>query len=162
MSKSSASIVKQRPLRERYRVAAEEARIMDGARTIDDRADPFHGAVALGEGHNSLWQFGIHRAVGGYHDRPNPGDILCAALASCLDSTIPMVADRLRIHLEALEVAVGAEADVRGTLLVDRTVPVGFQGIDWHVRLRAARDADPTKLQVLFAAAEHSCVVQRT
>jgi uncharacterized OsmC-like protein len=164
MSKSSGSIVKQRqdPLREHYRSAAEEARIADHARTIDDRADPFHGAVVLGEGLGSQWPFGIHRAVGGYHDGPNPGDMLCAALASCLDSTIRMVADRLEVPIKSLEVDVSAEVDVRGTLLVDRTVPVGFQDIDCRVRLQPAPDSDPTKLRLLYAAAEHSCVVLQT
>jgi uncharacterized OsmC-like protein len=73
-----------------------------------------------------------------------------------------MVADRLEIRIESLEVAVSAEVDVRGTLLVDRSIPVGFQVIDCRVRLQPARDADPSKLQVLFAAAEHSCVVLQT
>lgn len=76
-----------------------------------------------------MWSFGIHRAVGGYHDAPNPGDILCAALASCLDSTIRIIADRLGITLTSLEVDVTAEVDVRGTLVVNRDIPVGFQAM---------------------------------
>jgi uncharacterized OsmC-like protein len=164
MSRSKVSIVmhRQDPLRERYRSVPEEAHIRDGARTIDAPSDPFHGAVALGEGLGAPWRFGIHRAVGGYHDLPNPGDMLCAALAGCLDSTIRMIADRLEIRIELLEVAVSASVDVRGTLLVDRTVPVGFQEIDCRVQLKSAGDADPAKLEVLLEAAEHSCVVLRT
>lgn len=165
MDKTSVSIVKQRqdPLRGRYRSAANEARITDGARTLNGGAeDPFHGTVVAGEGHGSPWRFGVHRAVGGDHDLPNPGDMLCAALASCLDSTIRMVADRLDIRIESLEVAVTAEVDVRGTLLVDRSVPVGFQGMQCRVRLQPSADADPAKLQMLLAAAEHSCVVLQT
>jgi uncharacterized OsmC-like protein len=165
MAKTSVSIVKQRqdPLRERYRSTVNEARITDRARTLNDGAsDPFHGTVVAGEGHGSPWRFGIHRAVGGDHDLPNPGDMLCAALASCLGSTIRMIADRLDIRIETLEVAVTAEVDVRGTLLVNRSVPVGFQGMQCRVRLHPAAGADPAKLQVLLAAAEHSCVVLGT
>jgi uncharacterized OsmC-like protein len=165
MAKTSVSIVKQRqdPLRERYRSAVNEARITDGARTLNDGAgDPFHGTVVAGEGHRSQWRFGIHRAVGGDHDLPNPGDMLCAALAACLDATIRMVADRLDIRIESLEVAVTAEVDVRGTLLVDRNVAVGFQSMQCRVRLQPAAGADAAKLQVLLAAAEHSCVVLET
>jgi organic hydroperoxide reductase OsmC/OhrA len=104
MARTSVSIVKQRqdPLRERYRSAVNEARITDGARTLNDGAgDPFHGIVVAGEGNGSQWRFGIHRAVGGDHDLPNPGDMLCAALAGCLDSTIRMIADRLDIRIES-------------------------------------------------------------
>jgi uncharacterized OsmC-like protein len=165
MAKTSVSIVKQRqdPLRERYRSAVNEARITDGARTLNDGAgDPFHGTVVAGEGHGSPWRFGIHRAVGGDHDLPNPGDMLCAALASCLDSTIRMIADRLDIRIESLEVAVTAEVDVRGTLLVDRNVAVGFQSMQCRVQFQPAAGADPAKLRVLLAAAEHSCVVLQT
>ena len=93
---STSSIVKQRqdPLRARYRSVAADAQITDSARTVADvAADPFHGTVVPGDGHGNRWRFGIHRAVGGYHDLPNPGDVLCAALASCLDFTIRIIAD---------------------------------------------------------------------
>ncbi len=158
------SIVKQRqdPLRERYRSAADEARIIDRARTVDVRTDPFHGTVAPGDRHSIRWRFGIHKAAGGYHDQPNPGDMLCAALASCLDSTIRMVADRLHIGIRSLEVEVTAEVDNRGALVGDHTVPVGFQGMECRGRLQAADATEPAKLQMLLAAAEHSCVVLQT
>ena len=123
--------------------------------------DPFHCTVAPGQGHGELWQAGIHRAVGGYHDRPNPGDILCAALASCFHSTLRIIADRLEIPIAGLEVSVQAEVDVRGTLLVDRN-PVGFQKTNCEVRLEPAANVPPEKVKMLFAVAEYSCVVLQT
>ena len=112
-----SSIVKRRqePLRARYQTAAHDARILDSARSLDSCAkDPFHGVVMIGGEQSGPWKFGIHRAVGGYHDLPNPGDLLCAALASCLDATVRMIADRLDIRLDHLEVSVEASADARG------------------------------------------------
>ena len=165
MAHTPTSIVKQRqdPLRARFRSGAADARITDCARTVADAADdPFHGTVVPGEGHGAQWRFGIHRAVGGYHDLPNPGDMLCAALASCLDATLRMVADRLEIQIRSLEVVVDAELDVRGTLVVDRGVPVGFQRMQCRVHMQPADDADPAKVQMLLAASEHSCVVLQT
>ncbi len=165
MNTQITSIAKQRqdPLRERYRLAPKEAWIVDGAGTVADSAeDPFHCTVAPGQGHEALWQIGIHRAVGGYHDRPNPGDILCAALASCLHSTLRIIADRLEILIARLEVSTRAEVDVRGTLLVDRNVPVGFQKMQCEVRLEPAANVPPEKVRMLLAAAEHSCVVLQT
>jgi uncharacterized OsmC-like protein len=165
MGKTATSIVKQRqdPLRERYRGVPGEALVTDCARTIDDRGDdPFHGSVMLGERLSDQWGFGIHGAVGGDHDLPTPGDMLCAALASCLDATIRMVADRLDIGIEALEVAVSAEVDVRGALLVDPGVPVGFQHMSCRLSLRPGDDADPAKLRMLLAATDYTSVVLQT
>jgi len=162
MNTSTTGIAKQRqnPLRELYRTTPREAWIVDGAATIANGAeDPFHCAVAPGTGHDALWQVGIHRAVGGYHDYPNPGDILCAALASCLHSTLRIIADRLEIPIVSLEVNTRAEVDVRGTLLVDRNVPVGFQSMQCVVCLQPAANTPPEKVRMLLAAAEHSCVV---
>jgi uncharacterized OsmC-like protein len=159
------SIAKQRqdPLRERYRTAADEARIVDSAKTVMNGSEgPFHATVVAGEEHGASWRVGIHRAVGGYHDLPNPGDILCAALASCFHSTLRLIADRLEIPIASLEVNTCAEVDVRGTLLVDRNVPVGFQQIKCRVRLKPAANVPPEKVKMLQAAAEHSCVVLQT
>jgi len=163
MTSNMKGIVKQRqdPLRERYRTAPDEARIIDGAETVmHESEDPFHSTV-MAE-HGTPWRVGIHRVIGGYHDLPNPGDILCAALASCLHSTLRIIADRLEIPVVGLEVSTRAELDARGTLLVDRNVAVGFQQIRCQVRLKLAADVPPEKVKMLQAAAEHSCVVLQT
>lgn len=151
---------RQDPLRKRYREAPEEARITDHAVASSAGADPFHGRVAAGEG--APMAFGIHRAVGGDHDLPNPGDLLCAALAACLDSTLRMIAARMAVKLESLEVAATAFADVRGCLMVDSTVLPGFQRIDVDVRLRARQGSDPAQVEALTTTAELCCVVLQT
>ena len=155
---------RQDPLRERYKHTAQEAWITDrGMTTRGVETDPFHGYVVPGsQDYGIVWPFGIHAAVGGYHDGPNPGDLLCAALAACLDSTIRIIAGRLQLTLTSLEVAVTAEVDVRGTLVVDRLVPVGFQKMRCRVNLEAARGTDPKLVEKLCAAAEHSCVNLQT
>src|SRR5689334_9970228 len=133
MSVDQTNVVRERqhPLRQRYLDAPEDARITDHARSERGvTTDPFHGYVVPGsKDYGITWPFGIHYAVGGYHDGPNPGDLLCTALAACLDSTIRIVAGRLGVELLALEVDVTANVDVRGTLVIDRAVPVGFQGM---------------------------------
>ena len=165
MGTMSDGIVRQRqgPLRERYRRVPGEARISDGARTVNAcDGDPFHGVVVPANGGDAPLRFGIHRAVGGFHDYPNPGDILSAALAACLDSTLRMVADHLGIRLDSLEVEVAAECDVRGCLQVDAAVPVGFQRMRCRVRLQPANEIDENKARMLVAVAENCCVVLQT
>lgn len=64
----------------------------------------------------------------------------------------------MHIELLELEVQVEARVDVRGTVLVDRAVPVGFQKIDIVVRIDAADAVEPRKTDILLKAAEQSCV----
>jgi len=155
---------RQEPLRARYKEDARDARITDRARTTAGVAtDPFHGSVVAGsKDYGIVWPFSIHSAVGGDHDGPNPGDLLCAALATCLDSTIRIIAARLRVTLVSLEVDVTGEVDVRGTLAVDRQVPVGFQKMRCRVAIQPALGTDPRTVERLLAAAEHSCVNLQT
>lgn len=165
MKTASSKLVQQRqiPLRDLYRRVPAEAWISDGAQTINACAgDPFHGAVVPANSSRTPLRFGIHRAVGGDQDCPNPGDLLAAALAACLDSTLRMLADHLGIQLKSVEVRVEAECDVRGCLLVDRSVPVGFQNMRCHVRLEPEGQVEAEQLEGLVAAAESSCVVLQT
>jgi uncharacterized OsmC-like protein len=156
-------VARQDPLRQRYRGAPAEALIVDRARSQSDGCDPFHGRFVAGSrDYGITWPFGIHHAVGGEHDLPNPGDILCASLAACLDSTLRMIAERLGVVLETLEVDVTGEVDVRGTLLVDPRVPVGFKAMRCAVTLRAAEGTDSRLIDKLLAAAERSCVTLQT
>ena len=165
MNTPTTGIAKQRqdPLRERYRTAPKEAWIVDGAGTIANGAeDPFHCAVAPGQGYGESWQIGIHRAVGGYHDHPNPGDLLCAALASCLHSTIRIIADRLEISIARLEVS--ARAGVRRPRHPARRSRSsgGVPENDLEVRVETAMNVPVEKMKLLLAAAEHSCIVFQT
>ncbi len=152
---------KQAPLRSSYTQDPAEALTRKHARTSASRispTDPFHGEVEIGRGYGTSLQYGLDRYVGGLHDLPNPGDILCAALAACQDGTIRMVADLLGIRLEELEVEVSGELDVRGALAVDPDVRVGFEALDCRVRLRAAPGTGPRRVERLVAAAERYCV----
>ena len=165
MSTHRNSLVQQRqnPLREHYEEVPADARIFDGAQTLNAcGGDPFHGSVVPANAGGQATRFGIHRAVGGDHDLPNPGDLLCSALAACLDSTLRILAEHLDIGLESLQVKVSAEVDVRGCLLVERGVPVGFQHMRCSVRLRPSGEVKADKLQMLLGAAESSCVVLQT
>ncbi len=155
---------RQEPLRARYRVQPEAALITDRAVAEGGTGlDPVHGRLRPGSREYGLaWDYGIHGAVGGDHDLPNPGDILCAALAACFDSTTRMIADRMGLHLRRLEVDVTGRVDVRGTLVVDRATRVGFQGMRCRVALDTEAGVSRDDVVRLLAAAEYSCVVLQT
>ena len=87
---------RQAPLRARYRRDPEQATIVKRAGThAGQGADALHGLVAPDRSYGVSWPYGIDQAVGGLHDVPNPGELLCAALAACQDAAVRMVADLL-------------------------------------------------------------------
>lgn len=150
----------QDPLREHYRDEPADALITDRGRSVSIRMDdPVHTWASPGsQDYGEPWPLGVHRAVGGLHDAPNPGDLLCQALASCMDSVVRMIADRHGIPLQRLEVEVEGDVDVRGTLRVSREVPVGFQQLRCRVRAALLPGVDAALVRKLMAASEHSCV----
>jgi len=153
----------QAPLRAKYKSEPQAAMVTDRALAKGDRSsDPFHSTVRPMPGCGAELPVGVHRAVGGLHDAPTPGDILCAALAACLDSTMRLVANLLGVELELLEVEVTAEVDVRGAMAVERSVPVGFQSMRCQVRLRAKEGTKPELLEKLSTTAERCCIVLQT
>ena len=152
---------RQAPLRALYAESPHEARTRKTARTTSSEipaTDPFHGEVEVGSGYGTSLRYGLDRYIGGLHDAPNPGDLLCAALAACQDGAIRMIANLLQVELTALEVTVTGELDVRGCLGVDPGVRVGFEALDCRVDLAAADGSDPKRLEALVAAAERFCV----
>jgi uncharacterized OsmC-like protein len=161
---SRASVFEnQVPLRQRYKGDPTTALITDRAQAVGKIADdPFHSIVMPMPRSGITVPIGVHSALGGLHDAPTPGDMLCAALAACQDSTVRMVANLLGIALESLVVEVTGDVDVRGTLLMDPQVPVGFQGMHCKVRLSAAKGTNPRLLEKLHAASQQSCVVLQT
>lgn len=148
-----------------YRKHPECAMIQDGARTTQARyapSDPLHSEVELGLGYGVKVPVGVHRGLGGLHDFPNPGDILCSALAACADSSLRQIAGQLDIEITKLTVSVAGDIDLRGTLCVSKETPVGFQQMSVRVDLELAPGTMPKLEAKLLAAAEHCCVVLQT
>ena len=153
----------QASLRRKYKETPALSMVTDHARTCGtDPADPFHSLVEPMDGCGVSVPVGVHRAVGGLHDAPTPGDMLCAALAACQDSAVRMVANRLGVEIIALEVRVTAQVDVRGALGMESDVPVGFQSMTCDIHLKVKEGTPPKLLGALHAAAQRCCVVQQT
>ncbi|WP_166261592.1 OsmC family protein [Marinobacter salicampi] len=161
--KISSFTERQDSLHRHYIEVPEDAWITDHARAMPgEKEDPVHGAVELANSGGVRHQYGIHSAVGGDHDAPNPGDYLSAALAACLHSTLRMVAERLGVTILNSEVRATAQVDVRGALMVDSSVPVKLQRLHCDVSLEVPADTDQRTLKTLTAGAEHCCVVFQT
>lgn len=156
---------RQQPLYDLYARDPSSATIVDSARTSSHDTPahyPLGSRVSLCEDGAVSIPVGVHKAVGGLGDAPTPGDILCAAIASCLDSTLRVIANRFGIRLKQVEVGVEGSVDVRGTLRAAPGVPVGFQRFDVSVRLKASGIVPSFVLDRLLAGAERSCIVIQT
>jgi uncharacterized OsmC-like protein len=106
-----------------------------------------------------LVQAGLHPATGGDGTLACSGDMLLRALVACAGVTLRAVATSRGIAVRGTVHAEG-ELDFRGTLGVDRNVPVGFRSIKLSFSLES--DAAPEQLDELVEATKRYCVVYQT
>jgi uncharacterized OsmC-like protein len=153
----------QTPIKARYQEQPDDAHItLRVASRASDLSDPLHCAIAPEAAPDVTWQSGAHPGVGGLGDVPCSGDLLLGALAACQEITIRMVAAAMGIELEALTVEATGELDLRGTLGMDRAVPVGFSSIRCESRVTVKDDGRPERAKRLLENAEKYCVVLNT
>lgn len=145
-----------------YREQPEKAWITDTAEVVGEHFDdPFRTTVSMNTELKVPFKVGVHKAVGGDHDYPNPGDMLCGTLASCMESTTRMIANRYNIKLKKTRVKVSAFVDVRGTLRLNMETPVEFQSmkIDYEI---VSDDLDKKGVKMLVNAVKKSCIIYQT
>src|SRR5438067_1670696 len=105
----------------------------------------------------ALVEAGLHPATGGSGTQACSGDMLLEALVACAGVTLRAVTTALGIELRGATVTAEGDLDFRGTLAVDKHVPVGFQEIRLHFDLDT--DANAEQLETLLRLTERYCVV---
>jgi uncharacterized OsmC-like protein len=145
----------QQPLKERYRDEPASARLT--LRAEGTLGEGVSCSVATG---SAMAEAGLHSATGGDGLSVCSGDMLLQALVACAGVTLRAVATSLDIPVRGGTVRAEGDLDFRGTLAVDRDVPVGLTA----VRLRFDLDTDATEEQVetLLRLTERYCVVYQT
>ena len=146
----------QAPLKDRYREDPEAARTPlhsqgdfrdDGLTcTVDTWAGPVRG--------------GPHPSTGGDGTDACSGDMLLDALVACAGVTLRSVATVMGLTVRSASLRAEAVFDARGTLGVDRSVPVGVQDI--VVTAELDTDADDATLERLAKSTERYCVVSQS
>jgi len=145
-----------------YKQQPDRAWITDTAEVVGENLeDPFRTTVVVNTDLKVPFKIGVHRAVGGDHDYPNPGDMLCATLASCMESTTRMIANRFNIILNKTRVKVSAFVDVRGTLRLNIDTPVEFQSMHVDFEIEAYNLSDK-ELKKFIGAVKKSCIIYQT
>jgi uncharacterized OsmC-like protein len=147
----------QKPLKEQYRADPSASRITLRARGAQTDA-PVSCSVDLGR---AIYQAEAHKGVGGAGAGACSGDLLLGALAACAQITCQMVAAAMGIATDRIAVTVEGDMDLRGTLGIDKAVPVGFESIRVDFDIDAP-DASVEQLRSLREKTEQYCVVMQT
>lgn len=144
----------QEPLKQRYRDDPEAGLVtLRASGTLDA------GISCSVQTGRALVEAGLHPASGGDGSLVCSGDMLLEALAACAGVTLRAVATSLEISVSGSVHAEG-DLDFRGTMAVDRDVPVGFTAIRLGFELES--DADEEQLATLVRLTERYCVVLQT
>jgi len=152
----SALRARQAPLKERYRGDPAAAHTPLAA-TADWRDG---GITTTVDGWAGPVRAGLHPATGGDGQDACSGDLLLQALLGCAGVTLRSVATAMRLELRAVRLRADGYFDARGTLGLDRSVPVGVQEV--VVSAEVDTDADDAALARLAELTERYCVVAQS
>jgi uncharacterized OsmC-like protein len=147
----------QKPLKERYREDSDASKITLRAEGSVGE-DAMNCSVDIGR---AVQAAQAHAGVGGAGTAACSGDLLLAALAACAQLTCQMVAANMGIAAERIEAVAEGDLDLRGTLGVDKEIPVGFSAIRLRFAIEA-QDADAEQIESLIAKTERYCTVLQT
>jgi len=144
----------QAPIKQRYRDEPQAAVI-----TLHAEGQLGDGVSCSVQTGQALVAAGLHPKTGGDGSLACSGDMLLQALAACAGVTMQSVATALGLVV-AGTVRADGDLDFRGTLGVDKSVPVGFTDI----RLSFELDTEATEdeLATLLRLTERYCVVLQT
>ncbi len=144
----------QAPLKQRYRDDPKAGQVSSRAEV---NLDPTGIQVNL---EPRAQVAALHRATGGTVQASCSADMLLEALAACAGVTLLAVAAASDVVLAGGRVIAEGVWDARGTLGVDKTVPIGIQDITLTFELDT--EADRSVQQRLVSATERYCVILAT
>jgi uncharacterized OsmC-like protein len=146
----------QAPLKKQYREQPETACIPARAEAVLD-LDRVACRVRSWGGQTGA---GLHPATGGDGSLACSADMLLQALVGCAGVTMSAVATAMGVTLRGGRVIAKGHWDARGTLGVDREVPVGLSDIALTFELDT--DADAATVQRLVEMSERFCVIYQS
>ncbi|MDB5349123.1 MAG: OsmC family protein [Planctomycetota bacterium] len=146
----------QTPIKARYRETPESAFV-----TLSSRGQLGSESLTCRlETGRALVEAGLHPMAGGDGTWACSGDMLLEALVACAGVTLKAVATALGIEVRGGAVIVEGDLDFRGTLGIDKTIPVGFRAI--RLRFDLDSDAGEEQLVNLLKLTERYCVIYQT
>lgn len=146
----------QAPLKQRYKDDPGSAAtpLHASGRTAED------GISFTVDGWAGPVRAGLHEATGGDGSDACSGDMLLDAVLGCAGVTLRSVATVMGLGLRSATGAATGSFDARGTLGLDRDVPVGVT--DLRLVFTVDADADDAQLAKLAQLTERYCVVAKS
>jgi uncharacterized OsmC-like protein len=108
----------------------------------------------------SAVDFGLHEMAAGDAGTNCAADLLLQSLAACAGVTFGAVATALNLEVRSAQFQIEGDLDFRGTLGVNRDVPVGFTAI--RIRLLIDSPAEDAQLIKVLELVERYCVVAQS
>lgn len=142
----------QAPLKQKYRTEPGAALVTSRAEVVLD-PQRLSGRLDV----NQPRIAGLHPATGGTGDQACSADLLLESLAACAAVTLLAVATSMGAGLTGGKIIAEGSWDARGTLGVDKSVPVGIRRIALTFELEGSLD-EPTR-QRLIEVTERYCVI---
>ena len=146
----------QAPLKQSYRDKPDAARVPARA---EARLDA-EGVACTVPSWGGETRAGLHPATGGTGELACSADMLLEAVVACAGVTLRAVATASGVTIRSGRVIAEGVWDARGTLGIDRNVPVGLTDI--ALRFEIDSDADPAKLERMIQTTERYCVILQT
>ena len=145
----------QTPIKQAYRSMPDSALVTS---RIEVSLEPASLAVRLVPDRPSV--AGLHPATGGSAAAACSADMLLESLAACAGVTLLAVATATGVTVTGGRIIAEGIWDARGTLAVDKSVPVGIQRITLRFELDSS--ADQAARERLVRTAERYCVILAT
>jgi len=145
----------QTPLKEKYRNDGDAALI-----TLRATGKIGEGISCKIDTGRAMVEAGLHPATGGNGLLACSGDLLLEALVACAGVTLSAVATAIEFAYKDGIIKAEGDLDFRGTLGVDRSVPVGFKSIRLIFQLNTAESKE--RVETLLKLTERYCVVYQT
>jgi uncharacterized OsmC-like protein len=144
---------RQAPLKQQYKDDPQTARVVMTATGI---VQPSMQNCRVASRQGEILA-GLHPAAGGSGQEACSGDMLLQALIACSGVTVSAVATAMGLAIRSVKLTASASMDFRGTLGVDKSVPVGFTSID--LKFEFDSDCTESQLNKLFELTERYCVI---
>ena len=145
----------QAPLKEKYREQPAAAII-----TLKAEGKLGEGIPCKVSTGKAIVEAGLHAATGGSGMMVCSGDLLLEALVACAGVTLSAVSTAIGITINDGVIRAEGDLDFRGTLGVDKEVPVGFTNLRLFFNLET--NATEEQMQTLAKLTERYCVVYQT
>lgn len=147
---------RQAPLKERYLSDPSSARVVMTATGVVEPASQIC-RVTTPQGEIVA---GLHPAAGGSGQEACSGDMLLQSLVACTGVTLGAVATAMRLDIHQVKVQATAELDFRGTMGLDKSLPVGMQAVTLNFEFET--QCPTASLEKLVELTERYCVIWRT